>query len=225
MLLRLYNRALDNTTFLKLLAVYLPGVFFTLLVVSKVALVIESARSLADPLIRLEVVHNAMSAVFLSIFLVIIGIRLPVKARVTSGWGIVAAFAGSFSLVAVAVAPLTTTSVSLLQVAVGLVVIGFLWTIASILVLGKCFGILPEVRGLVTRGPYRLVRHPIYLGETVAGLGLLMPVLSAWTALAFCSYVVLQIWRTHYEEANLRATFPEYRDYAARTWRLFPGVV
>jgi protein-S-isoprenylcysteine O-methyltransferase Ste14 len=207
------------------MAMYLPGFFCALLVITKVAFVIDSARSLADPLVRLEVVHNAMSAMFLSVFIVIIGVRLPVKTRVASVWGIVAALAGSFSLIAVTLSPLTTTSVDLLQIAVGLVVVGMVWTIASILVLGKCFGILPEVRGLVTRGPYRIVRHPIYLGETVAGLGLLLPVLSTWSVLAFCAYVALQIWRTHYEEAALRATFPEYKDYSAHTWRLLPGIV
>ena len=31
---------------------------------------------------------------------------------------------------------------------------------------------VPEARGLVTRGPYRLVRHPIYLGEYVGRAGL-----------------------------------------------------
>ena len=94
------------------------------------------------------------------------------------------------------------------------------------LALGTCFGVLPDVRGLVMRGPYRIVRHPLYLGELVSALGLVvgtsrpLPALLAWAA---C--VAVQIVRTRYEEEGLRAEFPEYEDYARRTSRLIPGVV
>ena len=47
-------------------------------------------------------------------------------------------------------------------------VLACLWLLASVLALGRCFGVLPEARGLVTRGPYRTVRHPVYLGEIAA---------------------------------------------------------
>jgi protein-S-isoprenylcysteine O-methyltransferase Ste14 len=100
------------------------------------------------------------------------------------------------------------------------------FAIASVAVLGRCFGVLPDVRGLVTRGPYRLVRHPLYLGELTAGLGIVLgasgrlPALAAWV---LC--VGLQLTRTAYEERALRAEFPEYGPYAERTRRLIPGVV
>ncbi|HEU4942388.1 MAG TPA: methyltransferase, partial [Gaiellaceae bacterium] len=48
------------------------------------------------------------------------------------------------------------------------------WLFVSFLALGRCFGLLPEARGLVTRGPYRLVRHPVYLGEFAAVGGLVL---------------------------------------------------
>ena len=98
--------------------------------------------------------------------------------------------------------------------------------IASVVCLGRCFGVLPDVRGLVTRGPYRLVRHPLYLGELLASLGIVLgaespgPALGSWLV---C--LVLQLVRTRYEEQTLLAEFPEYADYAARTRRLLPGLV
>ena len=46
--------------------------------------------------------------------------------------------------------------------------------LVAALALGRCFGVLPEARGLVTHGPYRLVRHPLYLGELAAMGGLLV---------------------------------------------------
>ena len=51
---------------------------------------------------------------------------------------------------------------------------GLAFSLASVAVLGRCFGILPDVRGLVVRGPYRLVRHPLYLGELTAALGIVV---------------------------------------------------
>ena len=45
------------------------------------------------------------------------------------------------------------------------VILGTLFTIWSLATLGRNFGLFPEVRGLVLRGPYRLVRHPVYLAH------------------------------------------------------------
>jgi protein-S-isoprenylcysteine O-methyltransferase Ste14 len=107
-----------------------------------------------------------------------------------------------------------------------LLIAGLAFAIGSVAVLGRCFGILPDVRGLVTRGPYRLVRHPLYLGELTAVLGVVLgsrePV---WAGLTWLLCVGLQLVRTGYEERNIRAEFPEYDEYAARTKRLIPGVL
>jgi protein-S-isoprenylcysteine O-methyltransferase Ste14 len=103
---------------------------------------------------------------------------------------------------------------------------GLLFAIASVAFLGRCFGVLPDVRGLVTRGPYRLVRHPLYLGELTASLGIVLGA-QRW-APAFGAWLVclsLQLVRTKYEERSLRAEFPEYAPYADRTKRLIPGLV
>jgi protein-S-isoprenylcysteine O-methyltransferase Ste14 len=99
---------------------------------------------------------------------------------------------------------------------------GSLWIFASVLALGRCFGVLPEARGLVTRGPYRLVRHPVYLGEiaALAGLTIAAPALSHLAM--FAVFVFAQLTRMRLEEAALTEAFPEYAAYAARTSRLLP---
>jgi steroid 5-alpha reductase family enzyme len=66
---------------------------------------------------------------------------------------------------AVALRPGTETSTAWLMAGEVVALASCAFLLASVLTLGTCFGVLPEARGLVTRGPYRLVRHPVYLGE------------------------------------------------------------
>jgi protein-S-isoprenylcysteine O-methyltransferase Ste14 len=96
------------------------------------------------------------------------------------------------------------------------------WLLVSVLTLGRCFGVLPEARGLVTRGPYGLVRHPVYLGELAAMLGLVIGALGAWNVACFVVACAAQRVRMGLEERVLAREFPEYRAYAARTPRFIP---
>jgi protein-S-isoprenylcysteine O-methyltransferase Ste14 len=103
-------------------------------------------------------------------------------------------------------------------------VLACLWLLASVLALGRCFGILPEARGLVTRGPYRLVRHPVYLGELSASGGLALASSSVRNALVLMLLAAMQLTRMGFEERALSRAFPDYLTYAARTPRLIPFV-
>jgi protein-S-isoprenylcysteine O-methyltransferase Ste14 len=114
------------------------------------------------------------------------------------------------------------TPSSLLLAGDAVAVAGSLWILASVLALGRCFGVLPEARGLVTRGPYRLVRHPVYLGEIIALAGLTIAA-PAWSHLVVLAiFVLAQSVRMGLEEKALSEAFPEYAAYAARTSRLLP---
>jgi protein-S-isoprenylcysteine O-methyltransferase Ste14 len=78
--------------------------------------------------------------------------------------------------------------------------------------------------GLVTTGPYRLVRHPIYLGLVLLTLGQALA-FSSWRA---CLIVLLGVvptfaWRARAEEALLRRTFGErYALYKRQTKMMIP---
>jgi protein-S-isoprenylcysteine O-methyltransferase Ste14 len=74
----------------------------------------------------------------------------------------------------------------------------------------------------VTDGAYRVVRHPVYLGEFVTMSGALLPVLAPLTALIFVGFCLLQGWRALLEEDVLSSTFPEYTAYRERTPALVP---
>jgi len=110
------------------------------------------------------------------------------------------------------------------DVGLALVMVGACLSFASLLTLGRWFGVWPALRGLETRGPYRLVRHPMYLGYLFADIGYnlleynlvtLLLVIAGWASL-FC--------RMRAEERMLSedAGWPRYA--ALVRYRLIPGV-
>ena len=90
--------------------------------------------------------------------------------------------------------------------------------------LGRSFSVMAEARRLVTSGVYRFVRHPLYLAEELAVIGIFMQFASVWTALLFAMQIAFQLRRMHNEEAVLSEIFPEYATYKANTARLIPGI-
>jgi protein-S-isoprenylcysteine O-methyltransferase Ste14 len=91
--------------------------------------------------------------------------------------------------------------------------------------LGKSFSILAEARRLVTSGPYKVVRHPLYLCEGIAVLGVALQVISPLAVAILLIVALLQFRRMINEEAVLNSAFPEYRAYAARTPRVAPALL
>jgi protein-S-isoprenylcysteine O-methyltransferase Ste14 len=100
--------------------------------------------------------------------------------------------------------------------------VAWAWLLVSFVALGRCFGILPEARGLVTSGPYGLVRHPVYLGELVAFAGLVIASPTLRNIILAVVFAAAQTVRMRLEEQALADRFPEYDHYAATTPRLVP---
>lgn len=78
---------------------------------------------------------------------------------------------------------------------------------------------------VATGGPYRVVRHPGYVGAAAFALGA-PAVLGSWIAMPIGALVaLLVVVRTSLEDRMLRAELTGYADYAERVrWRLLPGV-
>jgi len=123
-------------------------------------------------------------------------------------------------------------STALMLAAAGslLVIAGVALVVRSRAELGSAWSLVPKAdqdTGLVTTGPYRLVRHPIYLGFTLIATG---------QALAFGSWPALLVvlsgiaptfaWRARSEEGLLDRTFGDrYALYRKRSKLLIPHVV
>lgn len=90
--------------------------------------------------------------------------------------------------------------------------------------LGRSFSILPESRKLVTKGPYKYVRHPLYVAEAVSSVGQMILFLSVGAVALVIVQTLFQLVRIHYEEKVLTKNFPEYRAYAKKTARFIPGI-
>lgn len=134
------------------------------------------------------------------------------------------AVAGTWILALQVLAPGTEPELSLAAPATMFLLAGNALAIGSLAFLGRSFGILPEARRLVTHGPYRWVRHPLYLGEVVAAVGATLPFLTPFSLALLAAFAGLQYCRAVNEERALRLAFPSYALYAAGTWRIIPGV-
>jgi protein-S-isoprenylcysteine O-methyltransferase Ste14 len=105
-----------------------------------------------------------------------------------------------------------------------LVVAGTGWAVWSVRFLGRSISVIAQAREVVDRGPYRLVRHPLYVGELVSALGVTVVAGTVWALCAWVALCVLQAYRALREEQVLLRALPGYRSYRARTAALLPGV-
>lgn len=136
----------------------------------------------------------------------------------------VSALAGTLIVYAFGLFPRGDLSFAAEIVSTTLTLIGSLAAVVVVAQLGRSFSVMAEARRLVTGGVYRFVRHPLYLAEELAVIGIFMQFLSASTVLLLAGQIAFQLRRMHNEEAVLTETFPEYADYREKTARLLPGI-
>jgi protein-S-isoprenylcysteine O-methyltransferase Ste14 len=108
--------------------------------------------------------------------------------------------------------------------AIQISLVGYVIALWSVLYLGRSLALVVSVRPLQRGGPYRFVRHPMYLGYLVLVLGIAIASSSPFAVVLYVTYVTTTVYRARLEEETLLAFSGDYRHYAARTGFLFPGL-
>lgn len=103
----------------------------------------------------------------------------------------------------------------------GLIVLGNALDVWGYGTLLRSCSIVAEARELKVTGPYRIVRHPIYLGQMLAQSGVWLFYAQrhwVWAAFLFC-FIAMQLWRSRVEDAVLERHFgPRYTAWKAQTF-------
>jgi protein-S-isoprenylcysteine O-methyltransferase Ste14 len=100
---------------------------------------------------------------------------------------------------------------------------GVIINISAKLALNRSFGLVAANRGIKVGGPYRIVRHPMYLGYFVTQVGFLLMSFSVYNLAIYAAAWTVQVLRI-IEEERLLSLDPKYRALKERVrWRVLPG--
>jgi protein-S-isoprenylcysteine O-methyltransferase Ste14 len=161
---------------------------------------------------------------FLSLIVFIIIVRLPPVAKSSGIVPRLVALAGTCMPSFMTLFPRNPESLAVNIASLTLIAIGFGLAVYGFSYLNRSASIMPEARRLVTGGPYRFLRHPVYVFEEIGVVGLVLPFASIWAILWLLLHAAFQFQRMKNEERVLSGAFPEYDAYARRTARVIPGL-
>ena len=177
--------------------------------------------SLTDPWPSLR--SSFCIASFYLVLALLIMTRSPAKAQADGLLPRIAAFVGTYL-------PWTITFFGKTEqvlpnlLSTACVLIGLIMMLVTIRHLGRSFSLVPQARSVVQTGPYRWIKHPLYLAEEIAILGVVLQCLTPATVIVLILHIGIQVYRIRCEEDLLRRNCPEYSSYEASRWRLIPYV-
>jgi protein-S-isoprenylcysteine O-methyltransferase Ste14 len=96
------------------------------------------------------------------------------------------------------------------------------FAVYALLYLKRNFSIFVEVREIVLSGPYRYVRHPMYLGEVAMVTGLVMTMLNPFSIALLLVLTLFQYLRAGMEQNRLATASPEYAEHMRQSGMFFP---
>ena len=171
-----------------------------------------------------ELVSRFSTILFLALLAVLFIIRLEPIKKAKGLVPRVLAIVGTFTMALVTTLPRADLSFTQTVISSVLCLVGTGLAVYALAHLGRSFSIMAEARRLVTSGPYRIVRHPLYAFEAVATLGILFQFFSPYSVLIYLAHCFFQVQRMKNEEAVLEGVFPEYHSYKLKTARVIPGI-
>jgi len=171
----------------------------------------------------LSILSNFCRASFYTLLALLVLTRAPAKAQAEGFWPRAAAFVGTYLPWTITLFGKTEQALPNLASTI-FVLAGMIMMLVTIRHLGKSFSLVPQARSVVQTGPYRLIKHPLYLAEEIAIIGVVLQNPSLAAVIVLIVHIGIQICRIHYEEDLLRRSCPEYTGYEAGRWRLIPFV-
>lgn len=181
------------------------------------------ASPVKPPLWVLGTVSQFLSLLFVAVVVLMTVRRLPPRQSAAGIEPRVTAIGGTFALILLVWLPAGQGGLVVQLTGLALLLVGTIFSIYCLHYLGRSFSIMASARELVTRGPYGVVRHPLYLAEGISTIGIIMLHWSLAAVVVGAVQIALQFRRMQNEEAVLRAAFPAYGDYAERVPMIVPG--
>src|SRR5215472_13310179 len=177
----------------------------------QLAVLIQSPRT--DSVYAIHISMQLSTIVFMMLIAAAVIMRTRPSGKASGLEPRISALVGTFLVYGITAFPRRNLPLSLEMLAILLTMVGNAGAIGALGQLGRSFSIMAESRRLVTTGPYRFVRHPLYIAEEIAMVGVFLQFASPWTALLLAIQIAFQLRRMHNEELILAASFPEYAAY------------
>jgi protein-S-isoprenylcysteine O-methyltransferase Ste14 len=202
----------------------LPALFFSIFLARQLLFAWDGLRSVHHLIDLLFVLQQLLALAYFTMLVVLYSTRLPKRGTDHRVAVVFIAFTGTFSALAAPFLPGGGRREGLVLVADILATFGLAYSVWGLAYLRRSFSIIPEARRLVTGGPYSLSRHPVYLGEVVAAIGINLAT-SGWLgALAVAYFIGCELLRIRWEEGVLGRAFPDdYPAYAMGVPRYVPN--
>lgn len=203
----------------------LPIIAYAMLVAAAtVAALLANLKKPIDLVLAVNIASQVAGYLFIVSYAVLAACRSRPRQKARGLEPRLSALLGSFLSTAFVLFPRHELSIGAAVLSTALLLLGHALSLVVILRLGRSFSIMAEARQLVTTGIYRFVRHPLYLAEEVAILGIFIQYASVSTTLLLAAQIAFQFRRMRHEEAIMAAAFPEYGAYRLQTARLIPSI-